>query len=158
MQLYRLAVKRAPALIQVSVAEAFRTHGVTLKYPSRSRSGIRWDDGMVVIAVDTAQVRESAEGFRCLLWAPRHDIGAGDDDSSSAKERLEHCRLAARHGGADGLLVEEGGVVEPDTLLTLYVERRGREYWASWGNIARAHVGAAQVSAGLHDAYVPAAA
>ena len=120
-----------------SITQAFRAQGVALKYPIRSRSGIRSDDGAVVIAIDEIDVRVSAEGFRCRLWAPGAEAGTCATDWPSMKERLEHCRLAARHGGADGLLIKAGSLIEPGVVLTLYVERRGVEYWASWGSTAR---------------------
>jgi len=126
-----------------SIGEAFRAQGVPLKYPVRSRSGIRSDDGAVVIAIEECDVHVSADGFRCRLWGP----GVDSSDWPTMKERLEHCRLAAQHGGADGLLIKAGLAVEPDVLLTLYVERRGSEYWASWGSTARGQHGAYHVSA-----------
>ena len=42
------------------------------------------------------------------------------------------------HGGADGLLVcGDAGLVEPDAILALRVEKRRDEYWATWGFAAR---------------------
>jgi hypothetical protein len=141
MQLCQFAAKRAGALSHLSLGQAFDAQGVSLKYPARSRSGIRWDDGAVVIAIDEADVRSSADGFRCRLWAPAVGADAAGVDRPSTEERLEHCRLAARHGGADGLLVKFGALVEANVILTLHVARRGAEYWASWGTIARGHLG-----------------
>ncbi len=105
-------------LSKITLARAFRAQGVTLKYPARSRSGIRWDDGAVVIAIDAARVRSSADGHRCLLCAPIPEAAADISDPAIAHERREHCLLAARHGGADG--------------------RWRGQYWASWGIVARA--------------------
>jgi hypothetical protein len=116
---------------QLSLAHAFKAQGVVLKYPSCSRSGIRWEDGVVVFALEETEVRASAGGFRCLLWSPgsqSRDVGAGP----GLKERREHARLAACRGSADGLLVKSGAVVDADAVLTLRVERRRGEYWASW--------------------------
>jgi hypothetical protein len=69
--------KRAPARSHVSLSQAFRAQGIRLKFPTRSRSGIRW---------------------------------------------------------------EESGA-----LLTLVVERRGAEYWASWGTTALRQRGLHQI-------------
>ena len=55
----------------LSRARAFEWHGVTLKFPARSRSGVRADDGMVVFALPAAQVRLDDWGCSCLLWARR---------------------------------------------------------------------------------------
>ena len=41
----------------LSIARAFEWLGVTLKFPSLSRSGVRGDDGMIVFAMSKAQVR-----------------------------------------------------------------------------------------------------
>jgi hypothetical protein len=128
--------RRAAGWARVSLAQAFKAQGVALKYAARSRSGIRWDDGAVVIAIEQCDVRGSAEGFSCLLWAPKSASTASEVDRSIIKERLEHCRIALCHGGADGLLVE-GGAVHADVVLTLHVARRRDEYWASWASIAR---------------------
>ena len=71
---------------------------------------------------------------------------------AGGQERLEHCRLAAEGGGAEGLLVYgermEGTLpddkalsvqgVDPHIVLTLRVDKRGEEYWASWGGANRA--------------------
>lgn len=144
MQLYQFAAKRAGAFSHLSLGQAFDAQGVKLKYPTRSRSGVRWDDGAVVIAIDEVDVVASADGFRCRLWAPasgRYAVGA---DSASSEERLHHCRLAARHGGADGLLVRCGALVDANAILTLHVARRSAEYWASWGTIARGHLAVVQ--------------
>jgi hypothetical protein len=137
--------KRAPGRSHVSLSQAFRAQGIRLKFPTRSRSGIRWEDGAVVIAMDRRDVQSSAEGFRCRLWRPVHERRAPGADWPILKERYEHCRLAARHGSAEGLLIEKGGLVESDALLTLVVERRGAEYWASWGTTALRQRGLHQI-------------
>jgi hypothetical protein len=158
MQVYSFADAHRRTVPQVSVAQAFKAQGVDLKYPARSRSGIRWDDGAVVIAIEEAHVQASADGFFCRLWAPISDTREAPVDWPSMKERLEHCRLAARHGGADGLLIYRRALVEADVVLTLHVERRGSEYWASWGSSARARRGTLLPSPGLHRAYGAAVA
>lgn len=137
MQIHLSNTKRRRGLSQLSVVQAFKAQGVVLKYPSRSRSGIRWEDGAVVIAIDEADVRASAEGFRCLLWSPVAESRAPGQDRPVQRERLEHVRLAARHGSADGLLVKRGGVVSANAVLAFQVQRRRGEYWATWGAGAR---------------------
>ena len=124
-----------------SIARAFEWRGVTLKFPSLSRSGVRSDDGMVVFAMPRAQVRVNDWGCSCPLWLPSDaDLGRGTDGSSGL-ERLQHCRLAVRHGEAEGFLLD--GDVAPATLseaLALRVVKAGAEYWAMWGAVARAQV------------------
>jgi hypothetical protein len=136
-QLQLSNTRRRRGLSQLSVANAFKAQGVQLKYPSRSRSGIRWEDGVVVIAIDEADVRASADRFRCLLWSPVSESSAAGQDRPILRERREHARLAARHGSADGLLVRRGGLVDANAVLALRVERRRGEYWATWGSGAR---------------------
>ena len=133
MQVHSPVATCSGGFSQLSLADAFKAQGVVLKYPSRSRSGIRWEDGVVVFALEEADVRASAAAFRCLLWSPvsqSRGVGGGP----GLKERGEHARLAARRGSADGLLVKYGAVVDANTVLTLRVERRRGEYWASWSN------------------------
>ncbi len=137
MQIHLSNTKRRRGLSQLSVAQAFKAQGVALKYPSRSRSGIRWEDGAVVIAIDEAEVHASAEGFRCLLWSAVPQTRAPGPDRTILRERLEHIRLAARHGSADGLLIKRGGVVTANAVLALQVKRRLGEYWATWGAATR---------------------
>jgi hypothetical protein len=157
MQVYALADGRRRTVPQISIVQAFKAQGVNLKYPARSRSGIRWDDGAVVIAIEESDVHASADGFCCRLWAPISETRKAPVDWPSMKERLEHCRLAARHGGADGLLIHKGALVEADFVLTLHVARRGPEYWASWGTSARARRGTLLPSPDLHSGYRAAA-
>ena len=148
---------RAPAG-QLSVGQAFRAQGVTLKYPTRSRSGVRSEDGAVVIALERSEIEASADGYRCRLWSPLSETCTAGVNWPSMKERLEHCRLAARHGGADGLLIEQGAAVEPDVVVTMHVERRGVEYWASWGTVARSQRGALLRTSVSQAAYAAASA
>jgi hypothetical protein len=123
----------------VSLDKAFAAHGVDLKFPERSRSGIRADDGCVVIAIRDCDVHACLDGFICLLYAPAVDCNREILDRPSWQERLEHCRLAALRGGAEGLLMcGDAGVVEPRLLLTLRVEKRKSQFWAMWGSAARA--------------------
>jgi hypothetical protein len=99
---------------------------------------VRFDDGVVVLALRERDVEGHDDGFKCLLWAPPTEGITQWADRPSRQERLEHCRLALVHGGADGLLVcGAAALVEPDAILALRVEKRGDEYWATWGFAAR---------------------
>ncbi len=119
---------------RISRIQAFEEQGVTLVYPSRSWSGIRKDDGSVVIALREGEVHACREGFRCLLWAPVIERATEWVDRPIKAERLEHCRVAAAAGGADALIVR-GSVAEVDRGATtgLRVELRRGEYWGYWG-------------------------
>ena len=113
----------------------FRSHGVTLASQSRSTSGVREDDGMVVFAMPVERVRLDAWGCSCLLWARGNRLL---DDALSV-ETLRHCRLAVRHGLAEGFLLDtHQAPIERQDLLGLRVVNAGAEYWARWGNAARA--------------------
>lgn len=132
MQVFRTTSRQNRAR-RMSRAQAFDAQGVSLKFPNRSWSGVRFEDGVVVLAMHEDHVLSDEDGYSCLLWTP-----SGEDtvwmDAPSKQERLEHCRLAVQQGHADGLLVRgEMAQVEPDELLTLRVEKRGGEYWARWG-------------------------
>lgn len=124
-----------------SIARAFEWRGVTLKFPSLSRSGVRSDDGMIVFAMPKAQVRVNAWGCSCPLWIPS-DAGVRQDmERPSGLERLQHCRLAVRHGAAEGFLLDgHDAPVTPSEALTLRVIKTGEEYWATWDATARAQV------------------
>jgi hypothetical protein len=121
-----------------SVARAFAWRGVTLKFPAISRSGVRGDDGMVVFAMPRTRVRVNDWGCSCPLWLPSDaDLGGGEDDAGGL-ERLQHCRLAIRHGEAEGFLLD-GNVASAtqSEALALRVVKTGKEYWATWGSVAR---------------------
>jgi hypothetical protein len=122
---------------RISRAQAFAEQGVTLTYPSRSWSGVRDDDGMVVMAIREGEVQSSFDGFRCLLWSPVIEGATQWVDRPIKHERLQHCRLAILHGGAEGFLVG-GGAAEVDrgSVLSLRVEKLRGEYWALWGTMA----------------------
>jgi hypothetical protein len=123
----------------VSVAQAFALQGVELTFPQRSLSGVRADDGCVLIAIRDTDIRACLEGFSCLLYAPAAECAAEPSDRPGWRERLEHCRLAARHGGAEGLVVcGNSAQVDPGLLLVLRVEKRRTQYWALWGSAALA--------------------
>ena len=125
----------------LSIARAFERRGVTLKFPTLSRSGVRGDDGMIVFAMPRAQVRVNDWGCSCPLWVPA-DAGARRElDRPSGLERLQHCRLAMRHGLAEGFLLDADDAPEtPSEALALRVIKAGDEYWAIWGATARARV------------------
>lgn len=113
----------------------FQSHGVALESQSRSRSGVRGEDNMVVFAMAAERVRVEAWGCSCLLWARCDSL---PDDALSV-ETLRHCRLAVQHGVAEGFLLDsDQAPIERQKLLALRVVRLGTEYWARWGNAARA--------------------
>lgn len=117
---------------------AFEMRGVTLKYPSRSWGGVRADDGTVILALWAEDVFTDGQGSSCLLWTSHGDGAHGWTDSASREERLEHCRLAVLHGGAEGLLVYgDTAAVDPEIVLALRVVKRGPDYWAKWGCVTR---------------------
>lgn len=121
----------------VSLEHAFSVQGVTLNDPA-SWSGIRWDDGGVVIAVRRADVRSTVDGFSCLLWSPLAERRRDSGDEPRMEERLAHCRLAARAGTAAGLLVDGMAEhVQLGSMVTMNVEKRQNRYWAKWGFAAR---------------------
>ena len=116
-------------------ARFFRLHGVILQSQSRSRSGVRDEDGMVVFAMPTERVSVDAWGCSCLLWAGANRLL---HDALSV-DTLRHCRLAVQHGVAEGFLVDrDQAPLEPQELVGVRVVKVGAEYWARWGNAARA--------------------
>jgi len=137
MRPFRIIPRQNPAR-RLSRADAFEAQGVTLRYPARSWSGVRLADGVVVLAMRECDVQAGDQGFSCLLWGPLIEGATEWADRPSKQERLEHCRLAVLHGGAEGLLVcGEAAQVDPDEVLALRVEKRRDEYWATWGSAAR---------------------
>lgn len=119
---------------KISRLEAFAEQGVSLAYPARSWSGVREDNGGVVIAIREGEVQSAFDGFRCLLWSPVIEGATQWVDRPIKQERLSHCRLAWTFGGADGLIVRGvAAEVDRDTLVPLRVEKVGAEYWAFWG-------------------------
>lgn len=125
--------------MRVSLIEAFEAQGVALTHPRRSWSGTRHVDGSVVLAIREHDVQTHAAGFSCLLWAPVIEGATEWVDRPTKRERLQHCRLAYMHGQASGLIVHAGsGAVERGAVLTLRIDKRLREYWATWGSSARA--------------------
>jgi hypothetical protein len=125
----------------LSRARAFRWHGIALKFPARSRSGMRSDDGMVVFAMPAAAVRMDEWGSMCPLWLPADRASESAAGSAISEEVLEHCRLAVRHGIAEGFVLHsEATSPHGPELLALRVVKAGEEYWAKWGSAARAEL------------------
>jgi len=134
----------------VARSKAFELRGVSLQSRFWSRSGVRGSDDMVVVAVWAEDVQRANGVSSCLLWAPNVAGSRPWSDKLGGKERLAHCRLAAARGAAEGMLVYgtrlEGSLPEekalsvdgadPENVLELRVEKRGDEYWATWGNIS----------------------
>ena len=116
-------------------ARFFHSHGVALESESRSRSGVREDDGIVVFAMPSERVSVDAWGCSCLLWAGSNRVS----DGALSLETLRHCRLAVQQGVAEGFLLDRNQApVEGPELLALRVVKIGTEFWASWGTAARA--------------------
>lgn len=124
---------------RISRVQAFADQGVTLAYPGRSWSGVREEDGAVVIAIREGEIQSSFDGFRCLLWSPVIEGATEWLDRPIKEERLRHCRLAAMFGGADGLIVSGASAqVQRGSVIGLRVEKLRGEYWALWGTAALA--------------------
>jgi hypothetical protein len=129
-------------------SHAFAARGVYLKDPGRSWSGTRKADGKVVFALWRQAVRSRAGACWYLLWAPNVDGARPWSDSEAGRERLEHCKLAATHASAEGMLVQgeplEGFLPEDrarsvagidlSALIRFEVMPRGEEFWAVWGS------------------------
>ena len=124
-------------------ARFFHSHGVSLESESRSRSGVREEDGVVVFAMQSERVSVDAWGCSCLLWGGSNCL-AGD---ALGSEMLRHCKLAVQQGLAEGFLLDQDQApIEGPQLLTLRVVKVGTEYWARWGTAARAQRSGAGVS------------
>lgn len=130
----------------VSRRKAFELHGVSLHNRVWSLGGMK-PDGMVVMTVSAKDVQKANGANTCLLWAPNVDDTRPWSDTPGGKERLDHCRIALERGAAEGLLAyvkravgaapevkAAAGAdrVDPKTVLSLKVEKRGEEYWATW--------------------------
>ena len=114
--------------------EAFQAQGVSLKHSWRSWSGVRQVDGVVVFALVESDVQSDDDGSRCLLWSWESTARFGLQASA---ERLAHCRLAAWHAAAEGILVRSDALVPSRETFELRVERLASEYWALWGSAAQ---------------------
>ena len=131
----------------ISRLRAFEARGVFLQDGRSSWGGVRKSDGAVVLAL-WADAIESGDGScSYLLWAPNVGGSRPWSDKAGGQERFEHCKLALSASVVEALLVYgerlEGHIpeertrsvhgVDPETVVTLKVERRGEEYWAVWG-------------------------
>lgn len=139
--------KRADGRRLVSRSLAFGMTGVSLANRFWSRGGVRSTDGGVVMALWADDVRRAEGACSYLLWAPNLEGARPWSDKPGGQERLEHCRKALERGSAEGLLVFgtrlEGTLpdekalnvdgADGDSLLAMSVEKRGEEYWATWG-------------------------
>lgn len=135
MPVYQINLARSRRLSRIM---AFGAQGVTLKYPLHSWSGLRGDDGVVVVAIRATDVRVDDYGSSCLLWSPAIDPNGGMERASHL-ERFEHCSLAVRHGTAEALLAYgKDAAFAADEVIALRVVRIGNQYWAKWGSVARA--------------------
>lgn len=133
-----------PARTFITCGRAFAMHGVTLRSREWSRGGMR-EDGSVVLAVMADEVQRAGGADRYLLWAPNTDGLRPWSDTLGGMERLEHCRAALERGAAEGLLTygkraagaapKDDGTSEQHmdaaVVLSLRIEKRGEEYWAS---------------------------
>ncbi|MGH8692054.1 MAG: hypothetical protein ACREUS_13605 [Burkholderiales bacterium] len=128
----------------VARGKAFEMHGVRVRHRVWSRGGLR-SDGAVVLTVVAAEVQKGEGLDSYLLWAPNIGDSQPWSDTPGGKERLEHCRIALERGAAEGLLIygkraagappkdngTSSGRVDAETVLSLRVEKRGEEYWAT---------------------------
>lgn len=126
---------------------AFQARGVWLQAERTSWSGIRKSDGEIVFAVWAGAVESKSGGCQVRLWAPNENGSRPWSDTAAGLERLQHCETAIERGVAEGILIHgtapEGHPPEeraqsvhgadPETVLRFKVEKRGAEYWATWG-------------------------
>lgn len=131
----------------VSRSMAFGMRGVHVHNRLWSRSGVRQSDGAIVFALWADQIQTVDGVCQYLLWAPNTEGARPWSDTPAGQERLDHCRRASEGGNAEGLLVYGeplDGVLpdqrvrsvhgaDPAIVLTLRVEKRAHQYWATWG-------------------------
>jgi len=143
----KAAAAKSPKRRLISRAKAFEARGVFLTDPRSSWSGVRKSDGRVVMTIWDAAVKSGEGGCSCLLWGPNVEGARPWSDTPAGRERLEHCKLALAATVVEALLVYgesmEGYIpedrtrsvhgVDPETVVSLKVERSGEEYWAVWG-------------------------
>ena len=118
----------------VTRAKAFAQHGVVPRSRIWSRGGVK--DGAVVFVLAAAEMQKNGSAESYLLWAPNTDNAHPWSDTPAGKERLEHCHIALERGMAEGLLIygDNGAKtnrVDAERVLTLTIEKRGEEYWAT---------------------------
>jgi hypothetical protein len=141
------AAPRANTKHLVSRTKAFQARGVYLPDVANSWSGVRKADGVVVMSLWAGGIVSGNDGCSCLLWGPNVEGSRPWSDTGPGKVRLEHCRLALKQGGAEGLLVHGEQLaghlpehkarsvhgVDPEVVVRFKVEQRGEEFWAVWG-------------------------
>jgi hypothetical protein len=131
-------IKRCAERPLPSWRRACELQGIPLKYPTRSSSGVRFDDGAVVFAIRAEEVLTEDQYCNVLLWTPPAGDPRPGGDAAASRERLKHCRIAARRGEAVGILVHgERRGVDGDACLALQVEKVANEYWARWRSATR---------------------
>ena len=147
----KAAAAKSPKRRLISRGKAFEARGVFLQDPRTSWSGVRKSDGRIVMTIWDGAVESDGGACSCLLWGPNVEGARPWSDTPAGKERLEHCKLAI-DAGAEGLLVHGEGLdgrlpedkartihgVDPETVVSFQVEKRGAEYWAVWGKKAAA--------------------
>jgi hypothetical protein len=140
--------KRAAHLI--SRRRAFQARGVFHADGDSGWSGVRKEDGAVVMTLWARAVLSSEAGCSQLLWGPNVDGSRPWSDTAAGQERLKHCKLALERGAGEGMLVYgenfDGEAaehnarsvygVDPARRVHFSVEQRGAEYWAVWGSNA----------------------
>lgn len=116
----------------VSRRKAFQMHGVSLRNRVWSRGGMT-AGGTLFLTLRADEVQEAHGTNSYLLWAPNVAASRPWSDTPGGEERLEHCRHALERGAAEGLLIYGTGAdrVDAETVLSLRVEKRGEEYWAT---------------------------
>ena len=134
----RKAAAKGGARRLLPLADALGRRGVTPRSRAWSCGGVKQSDGMVVFALRAEDVQAAGGASQCLLWSPNADGSRPWSDTPAGRERLEHCRFAEEGGTAEGLLVHGERGADPHTVLTLRIEKRAEEYWASWGGGAHA--------------------
>jgi hypothetical protein len=116
----------------ITRGKAFEKHGVVPANRVWSRGGVR-ADGAVVFVIRADEVQKTDGPDRHLLWAPNIGDSNPWSDTAGGKERLQHCRIALERGVAEGLLIygNRAGLVDAGQVLSLSIEKRGEEYWAT---------------------------
>jgi hypothetical protein len=128
----------------ITRGKAFEKHGVVPANRVWSRGGVRADGAVVfVIRADGVHKTDGPDSY--LLWAPNIGNSHPWSDTAGGKERLQHCRIALERGVAEGLLIygkraadappKDNGtladLVDAGQVLSLSIEKRGEEYWAT---------------------------
>jgi hypothetical protein len=127
----------------ITRSKAFEKHGVVPASRVWSRGGLR-ADGAVVFLLRAGDVHKISGRETYRLWAPNTGNSQPWSDTAGGRERLQHCRVALERGVAEALLTYGSGstaeLVDLDQLITLRIEQRGEEYWATCTSQKRAVV------------------